>query len=124
MAKPIVGHFTELVGRHIANRRKAKKMPAEELAKKIGVSVTVLDHMEHGFCHINLEQVMLFARYLAPLEDLMALPHCNEGQMAEYVDKKIRAMSEEQLRAWQQDTEPLTGDSRRIFILDGYSEAE
>jgi len=124
MAKPIVGHFTELVGRHIANRRRAKKMPPEELAKKIGVSVTVLDHMEHGFCHINLEQLMLFSRYLAPLPDLMALPHSNEGQMAEYVDRKIRAMSEEQLRAWQQDTESLAGDSRRIFILDVYPEPE
>jgi hypothetical protein len=42
--------------------------------------------------------------------------------MAEYVDKRIRAMSEEDLRTWQQDTEPLASDSRRIFILDAYPE--
>ena len=124
MAKQIVGHLTELVGRHVANRRKAKKIPPEELAKKIGVSPTVLDHMEHGACHINIEQLALFARYVAPLEDLLSLPHCNGDQMAEYVDKRIRAMSEEELRAWQQDTVPLASDSRRIFILDSYPEPE
>jgi transcriptional regulator with XRE-family HTH domain len=122
MAKPIVGYFTEFVGKRIANRRKAKKMPPEELAKKIGVSVLVLDHMEHGYCHINLEQVMLFARYLAPTEELLGLPHYSDAEMMDFLNKKIQAMSEEELRAWQQDTAPVIADRRRIFILDSDAE--
>jgi transcriptional regulator with XRE-family HTH domain len=122
MAKPIVGHFTEFVGKRIASRRKAKKMQPGELAKKIGVSVTVLDHMEHGYCHINIEQLMLFAHYLAPIGELLGLPHYDDVEMMEFVDKKIQAMTEEELRAWQQDTAPLLAERRRIFILDSDAE--
>jgi transcriptional regulator with XRE-family HTH domain len=118
MAKPIIGHFTEFVGKRIANRRKAKKMSSEDLAKKIGVSATVLDHMEHGYCNINIEQLMLFVHYLAPVEELLGLPHYSDMDMFEFVNKKIQAMTEDDLRAWKQDTAPILADQRRIFILD------
>lgn len=122
MARQTVGQFTTFVGKRIAARRKAKKMTQVELAKKIGVSSSVLDRMEHGFCNINLEQVMQLAKRLTPTEDLLGLPHIDEGEMVDFVNKRILAMSEEELRAWKQNLQPLAEDHRRIFILDADSE--
>jgi transcriptional regulator with XRE-family HTH domain len=124
MAKSTIGQFTEFVGRRIANRRKAKKILPEDLARKVGVSVMVLDHMEHGLCNINLEQMALFARYLAPLEELFGLPHYDDAEMTAFLDKRIKAMTGEDLRAWQQDTAPLIADQHRLFILDTDVEPE
>lgn len=118
MSRQIVGHFTEFVGGRIASRRKAKKMPPEDLAKKIGVSVSVLDHMEHGYCHINLEQLMLCARYLTATGDLLGLPHFTDEDMKAFVDLRVNAMSEEDLRSWKANKEALEHDPHRLFILD------
>lgn len=118
MSKTVVGHFTEFVGKRIANRRRAKKIAPEDLARRIGVSAVVLDNMEHGSCHINLEQLMQCAKSLGPVGELLGLPHYSDEQMLDFVDKRVRAMSKEQLEAWQQDTEPQASDRRRLYILD------
>jgi transcriptional regulator with XRE-family HTH domain len=125
MAKGIVGHFTEFVGRRIKNGRKAAKMSPEDLAKRIGVSPLVLDHMERGYCHVNLEQMMQLARHLSlSLEELLGIPHHEENEILEFLNKRILAMSEEELRAWQQNVQPLAEDGRRIYILDIDLDAE
>jgi|GEM_PF-2372717 transcriptional regulator with XRE-family HTH domain len=118
MSKQTVGHFTEFVGRRIANRRKQKKISPEDMARKIGVSVTVLDHMEHGYCHINLEQLILCSHYLSPTEDLLGLPHCSDGEMKAFIDARVNAMSEEELRNWKANTEAMATEQHRLFILD------
>jgi hypothetical protein len=88
------------------------------MARKIGVSQTVLDNMERGLCHINLEQLMQFARWLTPTSDLLGLPQMVDEDMNDYLDKRIRAMTEEELRAWQSDPAPYLEDRRRLFVLD------
>lgn len=123
MSKQIVGRFTELVGHRIASRRKAKKISPEELAKKIGVSTVGLDNMEHGYSHINIEQLMLCAKYLTGIGDLVGLPHFSDEAMKAYIDLRVNAMSEEDLRSWKANTEALEHDPRRLFILDLEPEA-
>ena len=123
MSKQIVGHITKFVGHRIGSRRKAKKISPEELAKKIGVSTVVLDNMEHGYSHINLEQLMLCARYLTEIADLLGLPYQTDEAMKAYIDLRVNAMSEEDLRNWKANTEALEHDPHRLFILDLESEA-
>lgn len=118
MAKQTIGPFTEFVGRRIANRRKAKKISQEEMARKIGVGEVVLDHMEHGLCHINLEQLMQFTRYLTATNDLLGLPYYGDSEMKAFIDARVNAMSEEDLRNWKADTETLAQERHRLFILD------
>lgn len=118
MAKQTVGPFTEFAGSRIANRRKAKKTSQENMARKIGVSASVLDHMEHGLCHINLEQIMQFVRYLSSTADLLGLPHYGDGDMKAFIDTRVNAMSEEDLRNWKADTETAAQENHRLFIID------
>lgn len=124
MAKETVGQFTAFVGKRIAARRKKKKLTQTELATKIGVSSSAYDRMEHGLCNINLEQLMQLAKHLAPTEDLLGLPHYSDEEMADFVNQRVLAMSEEELRDWKQNTEPAETDHRRIFILDSDEEQE
>ena len=112
------------VGKRIAARRKAKNMSMADLAKKVGISKASMGRMELGQGNISLEQLMKFARHLAPTEDLLGLPHYSDEEMAEFVNKRILGMSEEELRAWKQNTGPSAADRRHIFILDGDAEAE
>jgi transcriptional regulator with XRE-family HTH domain len=118
MSKQTVGQFTTFVGKRIATRRKAKKITAEDMAKKIGVSAVVLDHMEHGLCHINLEQLIQFVRYLSTTSDLLGLPHYDDEEMTKFLGKTIDAMSEEDLRNWKANPHSFAGDRHRLFILD------
>ena len=118
VSKQIVGHFTEFAGRRIANRRKAKKIAPEDLAHKVGVSVSVLDNMEHGYCHINLEQLMLFVRYLAPINELLGLPHYSDEEMIAFLDTRIKAMSEEELRGWKAEPDAVVNERRRLFVIE------
>lgn len=118
MPKQIVGRFTEFVGRRIANRRRTKKISPEELSKKIGVSTVALDKMEHGYSHINLEQLILCAHCLSEITDLVGLPHKSDEEMKAYIDLRIGAMTEEDLRNWKANTEALEHDPHRLFILD------
>ena len=118
MPKQIVGHFTEFVGRRIANRRKAKKITPEDMARRVGVSTVVLDHMEHGYCHINLEQLMLFTRYLTATSDLLGLPHYTDDEMNAFINERVNAMSEEDLRNWKAEPPTAETEPRRLFILD------
>lgn len=114
-----VGEFTAFVGRRIKTRRKAAKMTQDELAEKIGVGGETLREMELGRGHINLERLIDCVRHLPTTTgDLLGLPHYNDEEMADFIDKRIRAMSEEDLRRWKQDPGPATADRRRLFILD------
>lgn len=124
MAKQTVGQFTEFVGRRIASRRKAGKIPPADFARKLGVSELVLDHMEHGLCNINLEQLMQCVRYLGTTNDLLGLPHYGDQEMKAFIDVRVNAMSEEDLRNWKADEETLAQDQRRLFILDLDQEGE
>ena len=124
MAKETVGKFTAFVGKRIAAKRKKKNMTQHELATKIGVSGSAFDRMEHGLGNINLEQLMQLAKHLAPTEELLGLPHYDDAAMADFVNQRVLAMSEEELRAWKQNAEPAATDHRRIFILDTDAEQE
>lgn len=118
MSKQIVGHFTEFVGGRIANRRKKKKITPEEFARKIGVSTIVLENMERGHSHINLEQLMLCVKYLSSTGDLLGLPYYSDEDMKAFVDARVNAMSEEELRAWKADTTAADDRAHRLFVLD------
>ena len=124
MAKQTVGQFTEFVGKRIGNRRKAKKIAAADFARKLGVSELVLDHMEHGLCNINLEQLMQCVRFLSTTHDLLGLPHYGDDEMKSFIDARVNAMSEEDLRNWKADDGPLLQERRRLFILDLDQEGE
>ncbi len=124
MSKPIVGQFTAFVGKRIANRRKGKKIPLEELARKIGVSAIVLENMEHGYCHINLEQIMLFGRYLSDTGELLGLPHYGDEKISEFINRRVDAMSEEDLRNWKARPTPPEEETYRLFILEHRDEEE
>jgi len=99
-------------------------MTQEELARKIGVSVPILHEMECGTRHINLERLIRFVRHLTTTSDLLGLPHYGEEEIFDFIDKKIRAMSEEDLRKWKSDPGPASTDRRRLYILDSDSEQE
>jgi len=122
MGKQIVGHFTEFVGRRIANRQKTKKMTDEDLARKTGVSVHVLENMKRGYDHINLEQLMLFARYLGTTSDLLGLPHYGDDDMKAFIDERVKQMTAEELQEWQASTGTDNVERYRLFILDFDSE--
>lgn len=124
MENQTVGQFTVFVGKRIAAKRKKKGMSMEVLARKIGVSKAAMGRMELGQGNISLEQLMRLARYLAPTEELLGLPHYSDEEMAEFVNKRVLGMSEEELRAWKQNTGPSAADRRHIFILDDDAEAK
>jgi transcriptional regulator with XRE-family HTH domain len=122
MVREAAGKFNAFVGKRIADRRKKKGMSQRKFATKIGVSSSTLDRMEHGAVNITLDQLTRLAQELAPMEDLLGLPHYDDAAMADFVNKRVLAMSEEELRDWKQNTEPAETDHRRIFILDNHAE--
>lgn len=112
------GEFTALVGKRIAERRRAKGMRQVDLGAKIGLSKTAMIRLENGKANITLEQLVGMAKELAPIEELLGLPHYDDAEMADFVQKRVLAMTEEELRDWKQNTEPAATDHRRIYILD------
>ena len=124
MVREAAGKFNAFVGKRIADRRKKKGMSQRAFATKIGVSSSTLDRMEHGTVNITLDQLVRLAQELAPMEELLGLPHYDDAAMVDYVNHCVLAMSEEQLRDWKQNTEPVATDHHRIFILDTDGEQE
>lgn len=124
MVREAAGKFNAFVGKRIADRRKKKGMSQRAFATKIGVSSSTLDRMEHGAVNITLDQLVRLAQELAPMEELLGLPHYDDAAMVDYVNHCVLAMSEEQLRDWKQNTEPVATDHHRIFILDTDGEQE
>jgi transcriptional regulator with XRE-family HTH domain len=124
MVREAARKFNAFVGKRIADRRKKKGMSQRAFATKIGVSSSTLDRMEHGTVNITLDQLVRLAQELAPMEELLGLPHYYDAAMVDYVNHCVLAMSEEQLRDWKQNTEPVATDHHRIFILDTDGEQE
>jgi transcriptional regulator with XRE-family HTH domain len=118
MEQKTVGQFTVFVGRRIRLRRQRRKMTQFELAKKVGVPVSILSRVEAGTAHINLEQLMRFVGVFTSTHDLLGLPHIGEEATMRFMDEKINAMSEEQLRAWKAKPREEMTDSGSLFILD------
>jgi transcriptional regulator with XRE-family HTH domain len=123
MAEMPVGAFTKFVAGRIQATRKHRKMTEAELASKTNIPKAVIISIEKGEAHITLEQLARFTKVFTAMSALLGLPNMTELEMKDYLDSKINAMTEEQLRAWQAKP-PSEPDNRNLYILEIHEEDE
>ena len=68
------------LGKRIRGLRRLKRHTQQSLAKKTGISVSMLSNIERGKKYPNQETIKKFAEILqVPLEELFVLPEGNAG---------------------------------------------
>ena len=67
--------MSELLGRRLRALRRLKRLTQYDLAKEVGISVSMLSTIERGAKYPRLDLIKKFARVLdVPLEELFVLP--------------------------------------------------
>ncbi|NLP36479.1 MAG: helix-turn-helix transcriptional regulator [Firmicutes bacterium] len=67
--------MSELLGRRLRALRRLKRLTQQDLAREVGISVSLLSTIERGMKYPQLDLIKRFARVLdVPLEELFVLP--------------------------------------------------
>ncbi|NLM52381.1 MAG: helix-turn-helix transcriptional regulator [Firmicutes bacterium] len=67
--------MSELLGRRLRALRRLKRLTQQDLAREVGISVSMLSTIERGMKYPQLDLIKRFARVLdVPLEELFVLP--------------------------------------------------
>ena len=87
------------IGQRIRKYRKAKAMSQEDLAEKIGISVTHMSHIETGNTKLSLPVFVDIARILEVQTDDLLLDECTGRNIAEReLNEILDSCSTEQIR--------------------------
>lgn len=116
MSKLAVTEADKLIGKRIQQRRKEKKLTADQLSYKIGVSQQQLSRYERGTNKINVTHLIDIAAYL---ETPISWFFLSQGEDSELESEGVhQSLKAEELKA-QLDLlwEKLTPEQQSAFIV-------